>query len=281
MVFLVLQVLLLSSFGLVTKHYQASGRNMLAVGAINYAFAAFAAGLSVVYKRSFEFDSTTCIIGVLAGVCYFTAFFLMITTVKFSGISITWSAIRLAVLVPILFSIFYWHEHPSIHQIAGIGFVCISLPLLSIRPGADGDRRMFGWGSVLVIALFLAAGGVNLAPKAFSEFSPDSHRQMYLLFLFSAAAMTSSSALLVKRSLPKLPDVPYGITLGMCNLLARHCLLLALKRLPGIVVFPISGSMSIVLMALAGMAIWHEKLRILNVSGIASAVIAVVLINLK
>ncbi len=46
-------------------------------------------------------------------------------------------------------------------------------------------------------------------------------------------------------------------------------------------VFPISGSIGIVLSALAGVAIWREKLQKFTVLGIIAAVIAVVLINLK
>jgi len=283
MLFLILQILLLSSFGIVVKYYQASGRgqNLLLIGAINYVVAAFAAGISVVYKGNYEFNSTSCVIGILAGTAYFTSYFLMITVVKTSGISLTWAAVRLSVLVPVLFSIFYWHERPSVFQITGLGWVCISLPLLSIKPDTEGSRRMFGKASMLVIALFLAAGGVNLAPKAFNELCPEGHRQMYLLFLFSTAAITSGSAVIFKGSLPQVLDIPFGFTLGLCNLSARYFLLLALTELPGIVVFPISGSMGIVLITLAGMAIWREKLRILNILGIVFAVIAVVLINLK
>ena len=58
-------------------------------------------------------------------------------------------------------------------------------------------------------------------------------------------------------------------------------LLMALARLPGMLVFPVSGSMGIVLTTLAGVAIWREKLRGLAVLGIIAAAIAVVLINLK
>ncbi len=281
MIFLILQIFLLSSFGLIVKHYQTLGRNLLAIGAMNYAFAAIAAAISVIYKGSFEFSVTACILGVLAGLAYFTAYYLMINAIRISGISIAWSAVRLSVLVPILFSIFYWHEQPGVYQIMGIVSVCIALPLLSVRPNDDGGRRMFGRASILVIALFIASGGVNLAPKAFDELCPDSHRQMYLLFLFGTAAIASGSASLLKGSLPQALDLPVGAVLGLLNLSARHFLLLALTRLPDIVVFPISGSVGIVLIALAGMVIWREKLRTLNILGIAFAVITVILISLK
>jgi len=281
MLFLILHVLLLSSFGLVAKHYQASGRNLLSIGAVNYAFAAVVAALSIIYKGSFRFSITICIIGVLAGIAYSTSYFLMIKAIKSSGISITWSVIRLSILIPILFSIFVWHESPSIYQIMGIACMCVSLPLLSIRHNEGSTHRAFGKASLLIIVLFIAVGGDNLAPKVFNELSPESHRQTYLLFLFSTAAITSGCMLIFTRSSPKLPDIPVGMGLGLCNLLARYFLLLALTRLPGVVVFPISGSLGIVLIALAGMVIWKEKLKGLNILGIAFAIITVVLISLE
>lgn len=281
MIFLVLSILLLTSFGLVVKHHQASGRNPLVIGAINYAFAAVTAAVSVIYTGSFRLSVVTCVIGILAGLAYFTAYYLMINAIKSSGISIAWSAIRLSVFVPVLFSIFYWHERPNIYQIAGIISVCVALPLLSIKPDADGRHRIFGRASIIVIMLFIAASGVNLAPKAFSELSPESHRQMYLLFLFSTAAIASGCALIFKGFPIQVRDLPVGIVLGLFNLSSRYFLLLALASLPGIVVFPISGSVGIVLMAVAGRAIWRERIRKLNALGIVFAVVAVVLINIK
>jgi len=279
MLFVILQILFLSSFGLIIKHYQASGRNLLAVGSVNYAVAAVATAISIAYKSKFDFSNTTCIIGIMAGIAYFISYFFMITAVKSSGISITWSAVRLSVLLPILFSIFYWNEKPSIYQVVGIGFVCLSLPLLSIRPDADVGRRMFGRASLIIVALFFAAGGTNLTAKAFSEFSPETHQQTYLLFLFGTAAVVCFLASLVKGSPPKASDIPFGIALGLCNLCAAYFLLRALARLPGVIVFPITGSMGIVLTTIGGVGIWHEKLRKLTMAGIAAAVIAVVLIN--
>ena len=280
MLFLILHVVFVSSFALMIKYYQASGRNLLVVGAINYVVAALAVGASIIYKGSFGLANSTWIIGILAGIAYFVSYFLLINAVKTSGISITWSVVRLSVLIPVLFSIFYWREQPSSYQIGGIACVCLSLPLLSIRPGGDGKPGMPGKATALIIALFVASGGTNLTAKAFSEISPGDQRQMYLLFLFSTAAIVTVLATLVRRARPKLVDIPFGIVLGLCNLLAGYFLLLALMKLPGMLVFPISGSMSIALTTLAGMAIWHERLRKPAMLGVIVAVIAVVLINL-
>ena len=140
---------------------------------------------------------------------------------------------------------------------------------------------MIGRISPVIIALFFVTGGSGLAAKAFSELSPAEQRQMYLLFLFGTTAVISAAVVIVRKPRLRPGDIPFGIILGTCNLLAGHFLLVSLRNLPGMLVFPVSGSMGIVLTALAGVAIWREKLRKLTVLGIIAAAIAVVLINLK
>jgi len=281
MFFLILQILFSSSFGLIVKHSQTSGRNLLVVGAINYTVAALAAALSVIHKGDFQFSNATCVIGILGGIAYVVSYFFLMNVVKFSGISITWAVIRLSVLVPVLFSIFYWNEAPNNYQIAGISFVCLSLPLLSINSKAGIRSNVFSRASMFIIILFIVTGGCSLAAKAFNEFSPDNQRQTYLLFLFGTAAIISVSALFVQKSPPKARDIPFGIMLGLCNICGNYCLLLALMKLPGMVVFPVSSSIGVILTTLAGMAVWHERLQKLAIAGIVTTVIAVILINLS
>jgi len=281
MLFLVLHIIFVSLFALQIKHCQASGRDLFVIGAINYVTAALVAGIWVVNGSAAGLNNTTWIIGALCGTAYFVSYFFLINAVESSGISITWSVVQLSVLVPILFSIFYWKEQPGSYQIGGIMSVCVSLPLLSIKPDGKANNGLIGRASPMIIALFLVTGGIGLASKAFSEIGPSEQRPMYLLFLFGTTAIISTFVAVARKSRLRLTDIPFGVILGVCNLLAGHFLLLSLARLPGMLVFPIVGSMSIVLTVLAGVAIWREKLRSYTIMGIAVAVIAVVLINLK
>ena len=253
---------------------------MFVVGPINYVVAALVAGVWAIQKGEFEINNATWIIGILCGTAYFVAYYFLTKSIKSSGISITWSVMQLSVLVPILFSIFLWKERPNFYQIGGIASVCISLPLLSIRPG-NGDGKVMGRISPIVIVLFFVTGGIGLAAKTFSELSPTEQRQMYLFFLFGTTAIVSTSFAVVKKRKLRPTDIPRGIILGVCNLMAGHFLLLSLSKLPGMLVFPVAGSMGIAITTLAGVAVWREKLRRLTIIGLVAAVIAVVLINLK
>jgi multidrug transporter EmrE-like cation transporter len=281
MFFLALHIVFMSSFALQIKHCQVSGRDLLSVGAINYIFAALAAGIWVIHKGEFGLGNATWITGALCGVAYVISYLFLMSTVKSRGLSVSWSVVRLSVIIPVLFSIFYWKEEPSVYQIVGIVSVCLSLPLLSIQPDNGGNNRIISRISPMIIALFFTTGGSGLTAKAFNELSPAGQRQMYLLFLFSTTAVVSVSILAVRKCLPRISDIPFGVALGVSNLLAGHFLLLSLNALPGMLVFPVSGSMGIVLTTLAGVAIWREKLRRLTLLGIIAAAIAVILINLR
>ena len=107
MLFLVLQIVFMSSFAIQIKYYQATHRDLFVIGAMNYTAAAVLAAFWVLYKGSFKIDTATWITGTQCGIAYVVSYFFLISSVKSNGLSITWSVVRLSVLVPILFSIFY------------------------------------------------------------------------------------------------------------------------------------------------------------------------------
>jgi len=318
MVSLIVQIIFSTAFGLIMKDAQTRGRNLLAVGAVNYTVAAIAAALLVLRAGNFEWSIATLMVGLFGGITYVVSYFLLIPAIRLSGISVTIAVVRVSVLVPILFSIFYWNEKPNLYQVAGVILVCLSLPLLSnvvclvptkasITNGiaeykankkpnnASHENKSKIASLLLIFALFVFTGGCGLSAKAFYEFSPDSQRSIFLTFLFGTAAAIGISALIFQNivgekheknalftnSIPGIRDIVPGIFLGMSNIVGNHFLLLALKGLPGMIVFPVSSSMGVILTTLVAMTVWREKLPRPAMAGIVTAVIAVVLINLK
>ena len=279
MPYLVLHLFFVCSFGLIVKHSEASGRNLLAVGAVNYVVAAVASTVAAVPWVGPPVSSATWITGLAGGVTYVTTFWLMMRGLRRSGISITWSTIRLSVLVSVLFSIVYAGERPGGLQVVGMALVLMALPLLSARQG-DAARSSLLTEGLFIALLFFSAGGTNLAAKAFDVWGAESERAIYVLVLFVAASLLSVAGLWRSRTRVALADLWPGLALGLVNLATTHYLLLALGALPGVVVFPVSSAVSIVVTSLAGVAFWRERLGRLNVVGIAVAVVAVVLINI-
>ncbi len=254
----------------------------------------------------------------LAGVGYVVSYFLLLAVVKQDGISVTMAVVRLSVMIPVVFSIFYWREQRNLYQISGIILVCLSLPLLSQnrpprqtmkgkpltpppppRPSPrpplpketgvwgegmrsiGGVRGIFQHANFLILVLFLLTGWCALSTKAFVQVSPQDAREIFLLFLFGTAAVIGIVPLLLFRTVPTPRDILPGTLLGLCNIFGNHFLLIALSGLPGMIVFPIASSSGVVLNTLFAVTVWHERLRRPVIVGIAISVLALVLINLK
>ncbi|MCZ6676199.1 MAG: EamA family transporter [Candidatus Poribacteria bacterium] len=290
MIELFIHILLSTAFGLIVKHAQVRGRNLWVVGAVNYITAALTASISTLAQLPIapnHFSQPTLIVGVLAGVGYVVSYFFLITVVKRDGISVPMAVVRLSILIPILFSIFYWQEKPNVYQIIGIGLVCLSLPLLTRNRSLVEKKKQlslqkggFDRTQLILLILFFLTGWCSLSSKVFVQVSPQDSRELFLMFLFVTAAIIGLVPLVIFRTVPTIGEIFPGIVLGLCNIYQNHFLLVALNRLPGMVVFPIANSSALVLTALFAWIVWHERLRRVVIVGILISVVALVFINL-
>ena len=286
MIALILYIVLSTAFGLIVKDSQVRGQNLWPLGAINYVTAAIGAwiflrllvGVEPGFDR-YQFSPLTLTVGVLAGLGYVLGYFVLLAAVKREGISITMAIIRMSIAVPVLFSVFVWHEKPNIFQIIGIIFVCVSLPLLSQNRSSEEHHHRKGDFIVLSL-LFLVGGWCSLSPKMFVQVSPQDSREIFLVFLFCSAAVVNVVLLIVRRAPPTLKELLPGIMLGLCNIFSNYFLLDALRTLPGIIVFPVASSVGVVLNTTLAVMIWRERLRRPVVVGMVISVLALVLINL-
>ncbi len=280
MIFLIANIILISSFGLLLKHAGNRGHNLLAVGSVNYIVAALLSIFSVVSRGSVEFTVTTATFGTINGVTYIVSFFLILFAMNARGIAVAMSIVRVAVVIPVLFSIFYWHESPNRWQVIGVTLACISLPLLSTRSRSSPGQRV-KWLGLVIAALFLCSGGSQLAMKSFNEFSPASEKTMYLLFLFGTTTVVSVWVLLWKRIVPSSGEIFYGTIIGASNILGSGSLIFALEKLPGMIVFPIASSAGLFFTVVVATSLLGEKLERRTVVGMIMTIIALVFINIK
>ena len=269
--------MLASVFGLVVKSAQHTGRNPLAVGSINYMFAGLAGGAILILDSSWNPDLATILIGGITGVFYVVAFWFLVIAVKQGGIAITMAIVRLGVLVPILCSVFIWHESPSMIQTVGILLVCLSLPFLSV--GVSGKDTSLGSTVWLIGALFVATGFCHLSPKLFREVAPQGQETVYLASLFGVAGLLSFLFIRQQGIILQRRDYGHGILQGACNLLATFSLAMTLKYLPGTLVFPFTSAAGVAMTTAAATIVWKEKLGIYAYVGIALSVLALILIN--
>jgi drug/metabolite transporter (DMT)-like permease len=264
-----------------SEHRRVSRLVVIAANYITCTVAAVAWGLG---PGGLAMNAGAALLGIVTGVSFAMTFWLMIIAIGRVGISIPVSVTRLAVVLPIAVSLLVYHERPNAWQQGGLVLALAALVLFGRSAGGgDGRTVVPRWQTALLVAgLFVGMGinGVNM--KVFEEdFSADASLYAFLAFLFGTAMVLSWTLVLVRRRerVTRLA-VGLGLLLGVPNLLSSVFFILALRYLPGMVVFPLNDVGIVIVSALTGVLFWREKLSPVTRLALAISLVAIALMNL-
>ena len=278
-VFLLLQVLLASGFALGLKASILRRQDMLVVGGLNYVIAWLIGTPPLFVGSATSYGWAGGICGAVMGFTYFIAYFFYVYAMRHQGLAATAAFGQLSVLIPILFSVFLWREYPSIAQLVGILLAGAAMALLDARrdllAGIPGRLRWF------LAGFFLCVGTARLSAKVFTEAQVPDERAFYLWMVYACSGACSLVMLVGHKRLPTREEWLWGGVVGGCNIAHTLFLLLALERLPGIIVFPISACGTIVVIGAIVVAFFGERPTVRLYLGIATSAIAVALLNLR
>jgi drug/metabolite transporter (DMT)-like permease len=230
------------------------------------------------------------IIGVLGSGIFFLSGFAAIRSVALGPLNVSWIVLRSSAVLPVLASVLLWREFAAYQRasavwldVAGVVLTLTGLLLVGLgrRQVRDADRRPVHrrWPVWLVVS-FLAQGGWNIVVRATGEFDADTARLAFLLLAFSGSAALTVPIAAARRHRMSRRELLFGGALGLCSVLGTGSRMLALKWLPGVVVFPVTTAMVMVLVQLASAVVWKERLGSLGIAGIVSAIAALVLMNI-
>jgi len=197
MVNLLLATLFSSAFGLIVRHAQGRRCNMWAVGAVNYAVASLL-NLGLQARTGDLIPQwPTALIGVLGGVSYVVAYFVLFKLMAIKGVAISTAVTRLGVLFPVIASLAVWGEQPTSAQWAGSLLAVASLPLLGAKPQPHAtalERR-----AVWLLAVLFVLNGLNLlAVHTFNKTGLQGESSLFLGILFGTAALVGAGVELLR-----------------------------------------------------------------------------------
>ena len=221
----------------------------------------------------------TWLLGVFAGCMYVLCLWLFDRAISATGLALSTTLMRLSAALPTLGSLLLFSESATTSRLLGILLAFGCLPLASREPlsldehGRDAWRGMF-WG----LLLFGAYGVTDFIFKIQAELVPAADPKTFMAIIFGTALLLTVPR--IYKDVESLKGcLGWGALLGMTNLLATYCLIRALSRIPGSVVFPTLGLGVIAVTTLASLMVWRERLRPANVVFLFLASLAVVLIN--
>lgn len=216
-------------------------------------------------------------VGILGGFLYFAGFIFIQKCIRTKGVGVTGAFSKLGIFIPVLFSLIFFKEIPSLFQYLGILLSILSIFIIY------GDSNILKTLDFSLIILLLITGFGDFCSKLFQQFALEEYKAFYLFCLFFTALTISSFYTI--RSIREgarltLQEIMVGTAVGIPNLFTSYFLILALKTVKASIAFPLVSSGTIVLILAGGRWIFKERLRRNEVLAVVVVLFAILLMNL-
>ncbi|MCD6364586.1 MAG: hypothetical protein J7M14_01795 [Planctomycetes bacterium] len=290
-------VALLISFVQLLRYSQRKGIGVLLISMVNYVVAG---AVTCTILAAWPVDCSTnerliaMAMGLVSGALYFTHLLIILAAYRLAGVGITTALASMSIITPVLVSSFAgWDKAMSVYQWCAVAAVPVAM--IQMRPSSRRRRRIGLKGDIVLVLVFLVPCIVGTLHKARGVYAPPSAMRVYQAALFSTAGLVSMAFVLAHRSRfgpstkvgtalvganARLRVTLLGTAMGMANLLATMCLLVALNHLPMAIVGPTSSSLVISLSLLVSWILWGERISKRQFLGFCVAILIVILANI-
>lgn len=219
--------------------------------------------------------SKTLVMGAVNGGLYLLGFVLLQYSTRKNGVVLSSVFMKLGLLVPIVLSLVMFGEVPSAVQTVGFFLAVGAIILINYEKGAVSA----GKGTLILVLLLLAGGGGDAMAKVFSVYGPQQLEETFLIYTFLSALVLCLALVLWRRERPQPAALMYGVLVGIPNFYSARFLLKAVGALPAVVVYPTFSVATILVVTLAGVLAFRERLRKNQWIALAVILAALVLLN--
>lgn len=278
MLFLCLTVLSSSAISLVMRFSANRVSGKLSMLFFNYLtcslLGAAYAGFNLICPEVPGF-STTVSLGAVSGVLFLSGFVLFQWSTSANGVVLSSIFMKLGLLVPMVLSALLFREFPTWVQLIGFCIALVSIVLINLKKGQTGSRQLWP-----LVATLLTCGGADFMTKVFEVFGPAALSEQFLFYTFAVALALCGILVAFKKERPGLRDAFFGVAIGIPNFFASKFLLLSLTKLPAVVVFPSFSIATMLIVTLAGVLFFKERLQKLQWIALIGILIALLLLNI-
>ncbi len=214
-------------------------------------------------------------LGAVTGALYLIGFLALQWNVGANGVVLSSTFMKLGLLVPIAFSVLFFGEMPTIVQAAG--FV-LSVAAVLLINGGGGKKAARSRGALIL--LLLTCGTGDAMSKVYEVLGPAEYSEQFLFYTFLSALLLCAMLMIKKREKPGLRELFWGAALGLPNYFSARFVLRALTELPAVIVYPTFSVASVVVLTLAGVLFFKEKLSRREWVGIGLILSALIFLNI-
>lgn len=276
---LIVAVLTGGSVSIVLRMSKGHAKNDMALFAVNYVvcfiMAKFFMGDKelIVQTEGIRF---ALVAGVIAGALYLINFILLQNSMKYNGVVLSSTFMKLGVLVPTLMAITVFGEKPSLVQCIGFVIAIISIVMIHF----EKDAAETSGHKLLLIVLLLAAGITDSMANVYDKVGNPELKDHYLFYVFVAAFLIAAVLSFIRKEKICVQDIVWGILVGIPNYLSARFLLLSLGSVPAVITYPVYSVGSIIIITTAGVLLFKEKLSKQKIVALLLVIVALVLLNI-
>ena len=219
----------------------------------------------------------TVILGIITGAFFLGGFLFLKYNMKYNGIVLSSTFIKLGVLIPTIMAIVVFGEVLSVLQIVGIAIAIAAIIIINFEKEPHGSNSIGesknGNKKILLLVLLLLGGLGDSMSNIFEKLGPDSGKDGFLLLtFFTAFVITIAIVILGKKKLCKA-DLLFGLLVGVPNYFSARFLLASLGSLEAVIVYPTYSVGTMVVVTIVGVIAFREKIS--KQKGLALGLIAV------
>ena len=278
MISLCLAVLSSSLVSIVMRLSTNRVRHNLGMLTMNYIVCALLAGLFGGFRGAFDLSDSlvglTLAMGTVNGALYLAGFVLMQLNIRKNGVVLSSIFQKLGLLVTLVISVVFYREIPDLMQGAGFVIALAAIVLMNYQKGSAGVGSR---GALL--AMLLSCGMADAMSKIFTESGVAALEGQFLFYTFAVAMGLCAIGMTVKGQKIGIREALFGTLIAVPNFFASKFLLGALESLSAVIVYPVFSVGTILVVTLAGVLAFRERLIKQQWIGIGAILIALVLLN--
>lgn len=218
----------------------------------------------------------TCLgLGIFNGFLFLSSFVSYQRNTRKNGIVLSSIFMKLGLLVPMILSIFLFREIPSSLQI--LGFILAVIAILLINYRKDSRKSTLGLG---LIGLLILGGCADAMSKVFQVYGTEALSDQFLLFTYGTAFLLCTGLMILRKEYPGIREFLFGALIGFPNFFSTKFMLGALNTVPAVVAYPTFSVSTMLMVTLAGVLFFREKLNKYQWPALGIILIALALLNI-
>ena len=214
-------------------------------------------------------------LGGIQGALYLLNFVLLQMNVRRSGVVLSSIFMKLGLLVSLAASILIFGETPTGLQIAGFAIAVAAIILINMDGGESKKR-----GGIWLIVMLITGGLGDTMSKVFEQTGSPALAPQFLLYTFGLALILCIALMIAKKQRIGKNELLFGVLIGVPNYFSAKFLLRSLEELNAVIVYPTFSVGTILVVTLAGVIFFKERLSKRQWIAVAAILAALVMLNI-